>query len=59
MLEKLDLRFQFTSLVLQMIYDWQITIVYLSTYEDIVGKRHFKEGFQTCNVYNKYKYLYR
>lgn len=27
MLEKLDLIFQFTSLVLQMIYDWQITIV--------------------------------
>lgn len=24
----------------------------LSTYEDIVGKRHFKEGFQTCNIYN-------
>lgn len=24
----------------------------LSTYEDIVGKQHFKEGFQTCNAYN-------
>lgn len=52
MLEKLDLIFQFTSLVLQMIMTDKLQLFNLSTYEDIIGKRHFKEGFQTCNVYS-------